>query len=358
MVCRKGSGAVVTMSSEPRAGAAQSHMPTARDLLDQGLVVSPSTLAEVREGLSGIGGAGSMRFIEIRMYGGLQLRLLPDRGLDVSSAWYGGIPLAWHSRVGETPPLGVPRDQDWLKAFGGGIVATCGMQNVGASSEGHGLHGGFSHQVAHELSWKRELRGNDLVIEVNGVVSEIDPLGVQLRCQRQITTMTGTPRMIIRDTVANLGAQPTPAPWLYHVNIGAPLWSGGAQLQIPSRARLPRDDASESASGNWSIQMLDTPDCAEMVLEHVFDEETPGRARVTNPGFGVELIIEWDRSTLPRLHQWLHRAQHVNVLAIEPANCSVLGRNADRSAGRMPMLGPGEQRSTTLSITAASVDVE
>ncbi|MGA2804863.1 MAG: DUF4432 family protein [Acidimicrobiales bacterium] len=182
------------------------------------------------------------------------------------------------------------------------------MPNVGASSEGHGLHGGFSHQAAHELSWQRELRGGDLAIEISGIVSEIDPLGVPLQCQRRITPTTGAARMTFRDTAANIGARPTPAPWLYHVNLGAPLWSVGAQLQIPSQAQLPRDKASVPAGANWSVPMLDAPDCSEMVLEHVLDDGTSGRARLTKPRLGVDLLIEWDSSTLPRLHQWLHRA--------------------------------------------------
>jgi len=335
--------------------SAHMHLPTARDLLDRGLVTRPDTLAEVREGTCG-SGAGSMRFIEVRMYGGLQFRLLPDRGLDVSSAWYGAIPLAWHSRVGETPPLGALRDADWITGFGGGLVTTCGMQNVGVSSEGHGLHGGFSHQVAHEVTWRRDLQGSDLVIEITGVVSEIDPLGVQLRCQRRITTRTGTARITVRDTVANIGALSTPAPWLYHVNLGAPLWSEGARLQVPSHDRIARDEASLPARDTWSVPMLDEPDCSEMVIEHVLDEKAPGRARLTSPGFGLDLVVEWDRSTLPRLHQWLHRARHLNALALEPANCSVLGRGADRLAGRLPVLAPGEERATTLTVTVGPAD--
>lgn len=37
---------------------------------------------------------------------------------------------------------------------------------------------------------------------------------------------------------------------------------------------------------------------------------------------------------------------------IEPANCSLLGRAADRRAGRLPVLGPDEQRRTTVEVTA------
>ena len=76
---------------------------------------------------------------------------------------------------------------------------------------------------------------------------------------------------------------------------------------------------------------------------------------VVSPPLGLRLEVEWDSSTLPRLHQWVHPATGVNVLGIEPANCSVLGRAADRAAGRLPMLLPGASRTTTLAVRAAAV---
>ena len=54
-------------------------------------------------------------------------------------------------------------------------------------------------------------------------------------------------------------------------------------------------------------------------------------------------------SSLPRLWQWIDPA--LGVLGIEPANCSVLGRAHDRAEGRLPVLGPGEERVTRLAIT-------
>jgi hypothetical protein len=297
-----------------------------------------------------------MRFIEVRMYGGLHFRLLPDRGLDISSAWHGDMPLSWQSRLGETPPLAVLREVDWLKGFGGGLLVTCGMQNVGAASEGHGVHGAFSHQSARDVTWRRELRGDDLVIEISGVIPEIDPLGTQLVCERRIATATGTPTVTVSDTVTNVGGRLSPAPWLYHINVGAPLWSEGASVQISSREQVVRDKTMAHAAANWAIHMVAEPDCSEMAIEHVLEEGIPARARVSNPRMGVDLVIEWDRSTLPRLHQWLHRAAGINALGIEPANCSLFGRGADRSAGRLPVLRRGEQRTTSVSIAAVSSD--
>ena len=37
-----------------------------------------------------------------------------------------------------------PRRTRWRDAWGGGLVTTCGLSNVGAASEGHGLHGTYT----------------------------------------------------------------------------------------------------------------------------------------------------------------------------------------------------------------------
>ena len=58
------------------------------------------------------------------------------------------------------------------------------------------------------------------------------------------------------------------------------------------------------------------------------------------------------RSSLPRLWQWVHPASGLNALAIEPANCSVIGRAHDIADGRMPFLDPGEARESWLTIAA------
>jgi hypothetical protein len=66
------------------------------------------------------------------------------------------------------------------------------------------------------------------------------------------------------------------------------------------------------------------------------------------------VTVRW--SGLSRLHQWTHPGE--GALGIEPANCSVLGRAADRAAGRLPVLEPGEARVTTLEIQASSTSKE
>lgn len=323
---------------------------SAKRLIEEGLA-HKEQLGEVRESVTGTPGPGSMRALEVRLYGGLDFRLLPDRGLDISSAWFGNVPLAWHSRVGEVPPIRPLVGADWLKGFGGGLLTTCGMQNVGAPSEGHGVHGTFSHTSAHDVYWRREVRDGCVWVDVFGTIDDVDPLGVQLRSERHISASSDVPQVTITDTVTNIGGIGAPAPWLYHLNVGAPLWSPGATVAIDSAAASPRDDASAPAANTWMRHHRAPADSPEMVVEHILDAEQPGYARVSNVSLGLSMVVRWDRTSLPRLHQWLHRAAGINALAIEPANCSVLGRAADRRDGVLPVLEPGAQRTTAIAIT-------
>ena len=167
---------------------------------------------------------GGWRALDLRAWDGIDARLLPDRGLDCFGAWYRGVPLAWVSAVGERGPLGGRlRDDDWLRGFGGGLVATCGLRNVGAPSEGHGLHGEISHQPARDVRVARWVDGEQVVVSASGVVAEVSALGHHLELERTWTTRTGEGRLELVDVTRNRGPQPEPAPLLYHVNLGAPL---------------------------------------------------------------------------------------------------------------------------------------
>jgi hypothetical protein len=334
--------------SAPRAGA----------LARSGLLGSLDQVASVHSATSGADRGQPQRAIDVRVLDGIDLRLLPDRGLDISAAWYGGRPLAWQSRVGEAAPLVNPRGTDWNTAFGGGLVTTCGLQNVGAPSEGHGQHGTFSHLPARDVRIDRTVEDDEVVVVVQGVIEDADALGTHLRCDRRVRTTTGRGEVVVHDVVSNLGPAPVAAPFLYHVNLGAPLWSPGAEVAVPSRGVVPRDAAAAEALGAWQRAPEPADGAGEWVFEHLVEPDADGRCAVAvrSPAAGLCVEVEWDATTLPRLHQWVHRATGVNVLGIEPANCSVLGRAADRAAGRLPILEPGAVRSTMLTVRAETIN--
>jgi hypothetical protein len=304
--------------------------------------IDPAKLATADQVASAVASTtdGGTRALDVRVWGGIDVRLLPDRGLDIGAAWFLGVPLAWLSGRGEPAPL--PADElvgeRWSDAWGGGLVTTCGLSNVGAPSEGHGLHGSYSHRPAADV----EVRRTDEAIAVSAVID--DP---PFRVERVVSTAVGSGVVRIDDATVNTSEWTAAAPLLYHVNVGAPLWDGDAWLQTDATEVVPRDEDAAAALDAWDVPPEPSAGAPERVFEHV----GATWARLTSRGAGVELVV---RSSLPRLWQWVQPAAGVYALGVEPANCSVLGRDADLESGRMPFLDPGETRESWLTVEARS----
>jgi len=267
--------------------------------------------------------------LDIHVYGGISLRVHPTRGLDIGAAWYRGIPLAWISPVGE----GGTDASDWRSAWGGGLVTTCGLDNVGAPSEGIGLHGTYTFLEAREL---RAERGEGEAV-CRGTIA--DPRG--LLVARRIRTRLGEGRIELTDVTRNVANETLEAPVLYHVNVGWPLWDASARVSTDAEDIVPRDE--DSAPHPWSIAPPEPVSEPERVWEHV----GAAWAEVRNEELGLVLSVD---STLSRMWQWVDPAPGMYVLGIEPANCSVLGRAHDREQRRLPVLEPGEERTTSITI--------
>jgi hypothetical protein len=317
--------------------------------LDQLAVATSSTVAQ--------GPARGCRALDLRVAGGIDVRVLPDRGFDIGQAWFRGLPLAWISGVGESAPLTELTGEAWREAFGGGLVTTCGLRNVGSPSEGHGLHGRFSHLPASDVRVDRAAVEGDLVLTARAVIDEIDEGGAHLRAERTVRSRTGRGLVELTDVTVNLGGVAEPAPILYHVNLGVPLFDQGARLEVDSLEVLPRDADAERGRTSWMEPGLPEDGASEMVFEHRVrpDGSGWGRAALTNRSAGLRLVLLWRQEELPRFHQWVHRGRGVYVLGLEPANCSVLGRAADRAKGDLPILRPGERRTTEIRITAETL---
>ncbi len=317
---------------------------------DDGRLANIDAILHVRTSVVSDGFSSGMRAIDIRVDGGVHLRLLPDRGLDIGGAWALGRSLAWISGVGERPPIPAPSGFDWGDAFGGGLMVTCGLQNVGMPSEGHGLHGTYSHQRAAVESVRRHLSAQEAYVEVVATVESASATGHHFELKRTIRDHARRHRVEVEDRTTNLGRSAEPAPILYHFNFGYPLWSGGARLELEPSRTIPRDPASEASIDSW-----DRPPAVEDTEERVLEHEMVASdgwcsARVVNEELGLAVRLGWRAAELPRLHQWIHPAPGVYSLGIEPANCSTSGRAHDRAEGRLPVLEPGSSRNTSVIV--------
>jgi hypothetical protein len=268
--------------------------------------------------------------IDVRVVRGVELRIHPRRGLDIGAAWFRGVPLAWIAAAGE----GGTETADWRQAWGGGLLTTCGLDNVGAASEGIGLHGTYTFLPARDVAIERSATH----VAVRGTIEE--PRG--LRVERTIRTEADVGRVELVDRTTNVSGRALEAPLLYHVNLGWPLWDAGARLESDAAEVRPRDD--DAAPHDWSA----APQLPDAMPERVWEHVAATRVAVVNERLELRFGVE---SNLARVWQWVDPAPGMYVVGIEPANCSVLGRAHDRAEGRLPFLEPGEERSTTIAVT-------
>jgi hypothetical protein len=304
--------------------------------------------------------------------GGFSFRVLPDRGLDIGATWCASgdgrlIPISWTSKLGEQPPLDVPTGSAWITRFSGGLLTTCGIDNVGPTSEGVGLHGSFSHRKASEVSISRSFavepnptKGSnaqacsdaDVQVTIRGVIEDSDALSRHIRVTRTITATTGRATITVEDFVENLGPNEEPIPLLYHCNFGYPFWSDEATVTFPEGTKSTPRDADAGADLNTTV----FPGVGLGRAERVYEQSVPNGspfAQIRSKATDLVVDIRWSEDTLDRCIQWIHPGAGVSALGVEPSNSSVMGRAYDRSEGRLPMLKPGAATKFSVEVSAS-----
>jgi hypothetical protein len=343
------------MSGAPGPGTERSGEALRRRIGDRSQVVSTRsvTLAD--------GNEDGVRAIDVRVSGGLSALVLADRGLDIGPAWVAGHQVSWQSSTGMVGPAHFD-ETVWLRTFHGGLLVTCGLQNVGPECEDegvrHGLHGRIAHIPARNVVHRVVEEGDRLVAEVEGEVRETDVYGTDLVLRRRLRFPAGEPVVEVRDEIENRGFAPAVAMILYHVNVGWPVVDDEARLIAPPAQVIPRDAASAVGLADHA-RFVPPQDAIEpMVFEHRLADRAATHAAiaVVNPGFaptdGIGVAVEYDPRELPYLWQWRMLRPGLYLTGLEPASCGVLGRAVERERGTLVTLAPGERRPYGVTIRA------
>lgn len=111
-----------------------------------------------------------------------------------------------------------------------------------------------------------------------------------------------------------------------------------------------RDEDSRVLEGDWRRPATVRRD-HEVVLEHTVKPGARATFRLINRAFGAQAILSW--RGLDRVHQWIYLTGDRWVTAIEPVNCSVLGRTGDRATGAS-YLDPGARRTTGVVVEVSA----
>ena len=311
------------------------------------------------------GRARASRAALVRTGTGFEFTVAIDRCLDIAAASHQGRALGWRSTAGDVAPQYYEAEGiRWLRSYSGGLVATCGLTNVGgpapdSAESGVGLHGRIGNLPAENVQVVQEWRGNDYVMSITGTMRETRLFGEKLALTRTVSTKLGEDRFWIADRLVNEGFNKTPFMLLYHCNVGWPVIGEGTELIAPARRVAPRDEIARDGAKQWNRMDAPTRGYAEKVYYHDMAAARNGdvTAALVNPsGFGV--YVKYNKKQLPRFVEWKMMGEQDYVVGLEPCNCSVQGRQSDEANGLLQSLRPGETREFQLELGAVTTPAQ
>jgi hypothetical protein len=319
-------------------------------------------LMELQEGIE-----AGVRIADVRSGSGLRFQISLDRGMDISVADYKGVSLAWRSPNGDVHPgYYDPRGAEWTRSFPGGLVTGCGLSHAGApcvdDGEELGLHGRLSNTPAAHVKTTTEWSGEQCVFKVRGTMRENALFKHNLVLDRTVEVALGASSVTLRDSVVNEGFRESPLMLLYHINLGWPLVDDGAELLLNAKSSVPRD--AEASKGTATATKIPgpIPGYKEQVFFHDLATDSAGMASslLANSKLQLGLFVQFRQTELPRFIEWKMAGEGEYVLGMEPANCLVQGRAAERERGTLQVLKPGERREFVVRIGvldgAAAID--
>jgi hypothetical protein len=323
-------------------------------------------VAGVRLVTLGDGAERGVRVLEFRTGSGFQFDLLVDRAFDIGRCEHRGSVLSWLAPVSFAGPwYREPQGLGFLRTWGGGLLTTAGLDHALSPAEDaagqyhyppkrgehYGLHGRVSNTPARLVGYGERWEGDECVLWAEGEVLQAVVFGEQLLLRRRVEARVGESRLTIRDEVENVGFDPTPHMYLYHVNAGWPVVDEGSELLAPTNAVEPCGDYP--AEG---YERLRAPEAGyvERVYEQDLAAEGDGKVPVgiANRALGLGLYQVYRREQLPRHLVWRMLGEGAYAVGLEPSTNRVAGRLDARARGELIELTSGERRVYDLELGA------
>ena len=294
-------------------------------------------LAGIRETKLLRGRGEDIQLAEFYNATGLRFSVVPDRCMDLWDLSYKGINFSFQSKNGLTSPQAyTPADGEFAEQWPGGMLVTCGLDNVGGHASEGGVfptHGRISHVPAKNFGTQTYWDGERYVLRATGEVHQTKMYSRHLSIRRTIETALDEKVIKFHDVITNFEAEDEPYQMLYHFNFGYPL------LQADSCVRFSKADLSAMNDiSNDSVHMMDPVDGRgeEMYFYTNLGERACGV--IYNEALELGAYIAFDTKNLPNCLEWKNMKSHDYVLALEPSNTFALNRDDARKAGKIAVL--------------------
>lgn len=250
--------------------------------------------------------------------GKIRFLLNVSKACDMMQLYFEGQNMSFLSKNAFTA-----RETDFLSRFEGGMLYTCGLDNVG-DREGYELHGTLHNTPAEIIS--AECNENGIAVEA--IIRNTALFGKNLVLNRKILSAIGDGRVRIEDTLFNGGYREEDYCLLYHINIGYPMLDEGAKMIADVKNCVPRT--------TWAKQNEDT--VYEMGAAVPNREETcyfltlrKPEISLVNKKIGKKFTVSYSGDTLPRFVEWKSMASGDYALGFEPCTTELDERFAYKS---------------------------
>ena len=295
-----------------------------------------------------VGGKGDgMRMLNVRNASGLEFSVSLDRCADLVKVSLKGDNYGFFAPCGYVSPKYYDNvGAGFLKSFTAGFLTTCGLTAVGSPCIDEGeelpLHGTISNTPCENYSHWIE---ND-EIHIKATIRDAALFSYHLILEREYICPLYKNIIYMNDTVKNIGNKEAPFEILYHCNIGYPLLSEDAKLNIPSLNVKPRDEHAKTGLDKWSE--VEKPQAGYEEMCYFHDMKGMPTVSIYNEKIGKGLEIEYDTKELKCFTQWKMMGEYEYVMGLEPGNCLPDGRKSMREQGILEFLKPDEKKKFSL----------
>lgn len=315
-----------------------------------------SQVADVREISFEEGRAAGMKGWAVKN-GPLSFTVMKDKCLDLAEVSYKGMGLNFLSKPGLQGRNHYDTNgAEAQRSIMGGMMFTCGLENICAPYAGdkaYPMHGRIRTTPAEHTGADTCWKGDSYEISLHGEMREAELFGENLLLKRNITTVYPGKQIFIEDTIENQGFREEPAMLLYHFNVGYPLLDQGAEIILPTKRVIPRDEAAAAHKEAYAHMEAPVDNEPEYVFLHELAADEKGNTfgAVINEKLGLGIRLEFNQKHLPYFMQWKSLASGDYVIGLEPANSSVYGRGYHEKEGTLHTIKPFASERIQLTVT-------
>ena len=303
------------------------------------------------------GKAEGVRAIDIHNGAGMELTILPDRGMDFYRLRYKGTTLNFLTPTGIAAPSYFAEEAGGMgQMFFGGMMLTCGLRNIGLPCRENGAyygpHGNITSGPAEHVNIHFFEENGAPAVSISALMRD-HGYGTRLLLKRTVTIRYGVNEVDLQDQVENDGFEPSPFMVLYHFNIGYPLLSECAKLLLPTQKVTPRTQHAADHAAQYLEITSPAAGYEEMCYYHDLkaDENGWASAGIYNEKEHLGLKILYDKQNLDHFVQWKMLAKGTYVMGLEPCNATINGMADARENGTLKTILPGEKKHMHLKLS-------